>query len=84
MYNKRLILSDLLGPAEYPQHFRAGDVDIHKSQAGNSPTEIGLVPDVFEGREPSGEVIQAPDIDPGEHCQEEANLEGKNGKHQAE
>jgi hypothetical protein len=71
---------ELVGPTEETQHFRTGHVDIHQSQTGDGASEVGFVPDVLEGREPPGEVIQAPDVYPRENGQEKANFEGKNSK----
>ena len=81
---KLLTVKKLFGAAKEPQHFRAGDVEVYQAQAGDGATEVGLVPDVFECRKPSREVIQAPAVHPGENGQEETYLKGENGKDKAE
>ena len=70
----------LAGTAKEPEDFRAGDVNIYEAQTGDGAPEIRLFPHVFERWKPSGEVIQAPDIDPGENGEKESDLESEEGK----
>ena len=75
-----VVLAGDLGSAEGVDDLEAGDIDIHKTEAGDGSAKGGLIPKILEAGRNCLKIIKIPVFSPGENDQKRTDLENEQGQ----